>query len=105
MKQAEVPCRRAEGNVTTWGMALTRDLSKRRHLSYPAPMQLFLFKSGNDPDVFALTVDRTGMNLPREMGPWTLIGNGAVPATVGPDLSDVVMAAVTQYGYFVGSSE
>ena len=68
-------------------------------------MQLFLFKSGHGPHVFALTVDRAGKNLPQEMAPWTPIGNGAVPASAVPGRSDVVMAAVKQYGYFLGSSE
>jgi hypothetical protein len=34
-------------------------------------MQVALFRSEKDPDVFAFTTDRTGANLPSDFAPWS----------------------------------
>ena len=67
-------------------------------------MQLYLFSSEHDPDIFAFAADRTGAALPKDLGPWILTGNGAVPvgAIAG---GDAVTDAVAREGYFLGSSK
>ncbi len=68
-------------------------------------MQLYLFVSGSALGIFALTADKTGSNLPAEIDPWILDGNGALPATARPESSDLVTEAVKKHGYFLGHSE
>ncbi len=57
-------------------------------------MQLYLFSSEHDPDIFALTADKTGATLPHDLGPWSLSDNGAVPVGAMPGGADIVTDTV-----------
>jgi hypothetical protein len=47
-------------------------------------MDIFLFWSEADAELFALTLDREGKSLPAEFGPWSKNGHGE-PLYVGAD--------------------
>lgn len=68
-------------------------------------MQLYLFSSEHDPDIFAFSADKTGANLPQGLGPWSSNGNGAVPIGALPGGGDIVTETVAKHGYFLGRSE
>jgi hypothetical protein len=68
-------------------------------------MELTLFCSFIEPDLFALTPDPTGTNLPDEFRPWDKIGDGSSTGLVGSSLkgltsSKLVTAAVARYGFY-----
>ena len=54
------------------------------HRSLCGTMQLYLFWSESDLEIFALTGDAVGNNLPSEFAPWSQNGDGSA-LYVGPD--------------------
>jgi len=64
---------------------------------YTPAMPIFVFRSENDRRQLAFTSDRTGGNLPTDLGPWRRTSNGPVPSVVG--LSVAVQAAIKAKGY------
>jgi hypothetical protein len=70
-------------------------------------MQVFIFQSSKDSDIFGFTTDHTGANLPSQFGPWNSIGGHALPAgtgIAGVAGSDVIANALMTHGYYVGRS-
>lgn len=73
-------------------------------------MQLHIFRSGREPDVFGYTVDERGVNLPKMLGPWMPAENG--PLEVEPDASAPgigasapVVAGVARDGFYIARIE
>jgi hypothetical protein len=70
-------------------------------------MNLTLFRSTKEPDVFDFTADPTGQNLPGELGPWRKAGEGSAAQTHAEDglggipLSDPVIKAVERDGFYL----
>jgi len=70
-------------------------------------MQVFIFQSSIDSEVFGFTKDQAGGNLPPDLGPWKPHGNAAMStgqgvAGIGP--SDPILAAIEASGFYVGRS-
>jgi hypothetical protein len=70
-------------------------------------MDIFLFWSEADIEVFALTLDREGENLPAEYGPWSKNGHGeALEVGAGesiavPRVSNAIVRAVQRDGFYL----
>jgi hypothetical protein len=68
-------------------------------------MQIFVFRSDKDNDVFGFTGERHGRNLPAEFAPWTPLGHNEM--TVGNKVSgvtggaDAVTKGIARDGFFV----
>jgi hypothetical protein len=73
-------------------------------------MNIYLFRSTKEPDVFGFTADSIGGNLPEERGPWQAAGGGTVAeAYAGSSLdglapSDPVVRAVERDGFYLARS-
>jgi hypothetical protein len=73
-------------------------------------MTISLFRSMQEPDVFAFTDDPTGGNLPTELGPWQSAGAGTAATSYagasldGLAMSDPVMRAVERDGFYLARS-
>ena len=66
-------------------------------------MQLYLFWSEGDLEIFALTDDAAGNNLPSEFAPWSQNGDGAA-LYVGQDsmeTSNLVVRLVQRDGFYL----
>lgn len=71
-------------------------------------MQVFIFQSEKDKDIFGFSGELAGGNLPAEFAPWQRIGNTALQsgggvAGIGP--ADAVIASIEREGFFVARSE
>ncbi len=70
-------------------------------------MDIFLFWSEADAELFALTLDREGKNLPAEFGPWSKNGHGEalyVGADEGiavPRVSNAILRALQRDGFYL----
>jgi hypothetical protein len=71
-------------------------------------MDIFLFWSEADTEVFALTLDREGESLPAEYGPWSKNGNGeALNVGAGESItasrvsSNAIVRAVQRDGFYL----
>jgi hypothetical protein len=73
-------------------------------------MEVFLFRSAKEPDLFGFTADPTGGNLPGEFRPWQVAGAGtAAQVYAGTSLdglasSDPVIKAVEHDGFYLARS-
>jgi hypothetical protein len=73
-------------------------------------MNIYLFRSTKEPDIFGFTADSTGGNLPDEFGPWRAAGGGsAAQAYAGSSLdgqaaSDPVVKALERDGFYLARS-
>lgn len=68
-------------------------------------MELTIFQSVKEPDVFGFTADPTGGNLPPEIAPWRRAGTGTAAQTyAGSGLSDPVVKAVERDGFYLARS-
>jgi hypothetical protein len=73
-------------------------------------MNIYLFRSTKEPDVFGFTSDSAAGNLPDELGPWRAAGGGtAAQAYAGSSLdglasSDPVIKAVERDGFYLARS-
>ncbi len=73
-------------------------------------MEISLFRSAKEPEVFGFTPDPTGSNLPDEFGPWERAGRGTAAQTYAGDSldglasSDPVIKAVERDGYYLARS-
>jgi hypothetical protein len=69
------------------------------------PMHVFTFRSHVRPEVTGFTTRRTGANLPEELGPWVLVGQGAVHA--GEPVSgvyrgaDTILTGIERDGFYI----
>jgi hypothetical protein len=66
-------------------------------------MRIFLFWSEWDMEVFGLTSDLEGGNLPPELAPWSKNGEGEA-LYIGPDnspASNTIVRAVQRYGFYL----
>jgi hypothetical protein len=70
-------------------------------------MDIFLFWSEADPEVFALTLDRDGESLPVEYGPWSKNGHGEAlnvglgESTTASRVSNAIVRAVQRDGFYL----
>ena len=70
-------------------------------------MQLYLFQSDSDLEMFSLTSDATGGNLPVEWAPWRWAGNRAWTLdelrnrVSGHELGDAIIGAIEGDGFFL----
>jgi hypothetical protein len=73
-------------------------------------MQIHIFQSLKERDVFGFTADGTGGNLPSDLGPWTRSGN-AIETGLGRlasgavGSSELVFTAIEKDGFYVARSE
>jgi hypothetical protein len=71
-------------------------------------MDIFLFWSEADTEVFALTLDREGKSLPAEYGPWSkncrgeALNVGAGEATTASCVSNAIILAAQRSGFYLG---
>jgi len=65
-------------------------------------MHAYLFRS-EEANLFAFTLDKTGGNLPTELGPWRSAGGNLVPVS-NNSLNDPVLRALKTDGYYIGCS-
>jgi hypothetical protein len=73
-------------------------------------MNLHLFRSGKEPDMFGFTPDATGADLPAELAPWTRSGEGVAQQAWPIEGARYIQFApifdaVGHDGYYVGLSE
>jgi len=75
--------------------------------SSPIDMNIFLFWSEANTEVFALTRDREGENLPAEYGPWSKNGHGeALNIDAGESITasrvpNAIVRAVQRDGFYL----
>jgi hypothetical protein len=62
-------------------------------------MTLHIFQSKWTPELFGLTVDETGDNLPREDGPWDRAGNAIPLGTTMASTSPEIGQGIARNGY------
>jgi hypothetical protein len=67
-------------------------------------MQLYLFWSKGDPEIFGFTLDRTGENLPTDFEPWSANGAGdALYADLeGRAQPNAIVRIVERDGFYLG---
>jgi hypothetical protein len=73
-------------------------------------MKIHIFRSHREPDVYGFTLERSGINLPIELAPWTRPDEaGAIDARsdtlIGIGSCSPVMAAIDRDGFYVARSE
>jgi len=68
-------------------------------------MQLYLFQSGIEPEVFGLTADAAGLNLPSAFKPWQRYGNAlnvcASKVVTSANSSDTIIRTVQREGFYL----
>jgi hypothetical protein len=72
----------------------------RRHIS--------IFCSAQNAQLFAFTRDATGLNLPREYGPWQHSNDPAMQGVVSGDegrVSDAVLLSIDARGFYLSRSD
>jgi hypothetical protein len=68
-------------------------------------MHVFTFRSRTYPGITGFTTRRTGANLPAELGPWALVGQGAMH--IGDPVpgvyrgADTVLAGIGGDGFYI----
>jgi hypothetical protein len=60
-------------------------------------MQVFMFVSDKNAEVCAITFDKTGRTLPRDLAPWRAVGGQVLPVGNG----HAVRAIIEQDGYYL----
>ena len=60
-------------------------------------MQVYVFLSGKDAEVCAITADKAGSMLPSDLAPWHALGGQALPIGSG----SVVCAIIAEEGYYL----
>jgi hypothetical protein len=60
-------------------------------------MQVYVFFSGKDAEVCAITSDQTGGMLPSDLAPWHALGGQALPIGNG----SAVCTIIAQEGYYL----
>jgi hypothetical protein len=69
------------------------------------PMHVFTFRSETCPDITGFTTKRSGANLPEDLGPWLLVGQGALhagnPVTGVYRGADTVLAGIERDGFYI----
>ena len=69
-------------------------------------MNLLIFRSERNPQVFGFTEDERGANFPSEYAPWTPFGNAIrFSEPIDCELAAPVAVAVARDGYFVAERD
>jgi hypothetical protein len=72
-------------------------------------MHVFTFRSPTSPGMIGFTTMRTGANLPEELGPWLLVGQGSMHT--GDSVTgvyrgaDTVLAGIKRDGFYIARAE
>ena len=67
--------------------------------AYALSMDLFIFRSAQDPRVFAFSREAAGANLPSALGPWSPVGEQVPP--IGQDPPNIVFETVETEGFYI----
>jgi hypothetical protein len=69
-------------------------------------MAIWTFRSAEEPDWCAITVDRKGAALPEQLGPWVILARQTVPRDANMlERDERVKAVIQRDGFYLFRSE